>query len=123
METSSTRAASTEQIARKRIDLVNISCGKLRSSNYVSGRQISDEDVHRVYACHRERTCDLIYCIAIGYSLDGTNRGMFGSPLGVNLHTVMSLFLMVYNLHLVGERCYLDVKAILTLCFCYCLLS
>ncbi len=127
---SSIRAAvaSAEQMARRRIDqvLVNISCGQLHSSKIeicvsLDGRPISDDDVKRIItdACHKEipHDRDLIHCIAIGYSIDGTNgirdpRGMFGSRLGVNLHTVTARAGIVRNLRAVVERCHLEVEAL-----------
>ncbi|MBF0562057.1 MAG: cell division protein FtsA, partial [Alphaproteobacteria bacterium] len=126
---ASIRAAveSAEQMAGERIEqvVINVSGGRPKSSTIevevaVDGHQIDSADVRRVleharrYQSSGER--DLLHCIPIGYTIDGSNgirdpRGMFGERLGVKIHVVNAHAGAVRNQRLVVERCHLEVEA------------
>ncbi|MEM1047997.1 MAG: cell division protein FtsA [Pseudomonadota bacterium] len=105
--------------------LVNMSGGRLASEIFsahigLEGRTVGDGDLERLLRAgcqHASReNRQIIHAIPIGYRLDGNQgvaipRGMVGSRLGIDLHTVTVDHAPLQNLGLCLDRCHLDVDA------------
>jgi cell division protein FtsA len=120
--------AEAEHSAGVSIDEVflSVSCGQLKSSNFVAtvtieGRVVKRGDVQRLMAAGRSfaerdgRT--LLHMNRIGYRLDGTvgvrdPLGMAGKILAADLHAVTADDAPVRNLLLLVERCYLSAAGL-----------
>ncbi len=126
----SIRAAvdAAELMANQRIQkvLVNVSGGHPRSHKVgvdlaVAGQDIRDRDVRRILeagrAQHSDADRELVHCIPVGYTIDGTPgivdpRGMYGDRLGVDIHLVSAAAGAIRNLSTVVERSHLEIEAL-----------
>jgi len=116
---------SAEDMAGERVDgvVVAVTGGAPESQRIdvemeISGHEVRDTDMRRILACVGQQPMDpdreLIHCIPVGYTLDGTDsildpRGMYGERLGARIHLVTAASGPLRNLTTVIERCQLDV--------------
>ncbi|MGD9639319.1 MAG: cell division protein FtsA [Alphaproteobacteria bacterium] len=116
---------AAEYVAGLRVDsvFVNISSSRLQSSIIkaemsLSNKPIAENDIKKLVEKGLYRLdigdSELLHCIPIGYSIDGEDavadpRGMYGSSLGVNIHTITHPSAPIKNLETVIESCHLDI--------------
>ncbi|MBL0319966.1 MAG: cell division protein FtsA [Alphaproteobacteria bacterium] len=117
--------ADAEKMAGETVEhvIVNISGETLRSDIIhaevnVSGNEINSRDINRVlangYTKFDRDSYEVIHCIPIDYSIDGTYGiqdpvGMYGKILGVDIHIVSISSSLMFNLSNCLARCQLNV--------------
>jgi cell division protein FtsA len=120
-----TALESAEDMAGEQVDgvVVAVNGGAPESQRLdvemdVTGHEVRDSDMRRILACvgqqPRDPDRELIHCIPVGYTLDGTDsipdpRGMYGERLGARIHLVHAAVGPLRNLTSVIERCRLDI--------------
>ena len=120
-----TAVSAAEEMASERIRevLLSVAGSNLSSQNYsatcfVSGKEISENEIRRVLgrAGEIEQPLDreLLHCLPVGYSVDGTKgvrdpRGMFAEELTANMQLVTAKAAGLRNIARCIERCHLDI--------------
>lgn len=108
--------------------IVNMTGGRIGSQHYaakigVSGRAVSESDIHRVLEACSSRTARqgraVLHSLPTGYRLDAARgirdpKGMFGDELGADMHVVSCDAAAARNLMLAVERCHLGVEAMVS---------
>ena len=123
-----TAVNAAEEMAAEQISsaVVNLTAGNLTSRTFgvevaVSGREIGETDLRRIlgHGIAQDGASDreLIHCIPVGYSIDGSRgirdpRGMFGDKLGVKMHMVTAGSGAYRNLITCIAGCHLDIEEV-----------
>ena len=121
-----TTVSAAEQLAGERLRsvVVNVSGGNPASRVCgvqvpISGHEVSDADLRRAHghgvADDEPDNRELIHCIPVGYSVDGSRgirdpRGMYGEKLGVKMHVVTTAAGALRNMSICVGRCHLDIE-------------
>ena len=121
-------SAAEEMAGEQRIQavIVNASGGHPASQSIgvqvsIAGHEIRESDLRRVlsegYTHQQPPDKELIHCIPVGYSIDGSRGirdpgGMFGDRLGVNMHMVTADAGPMRNLATCVARCHLDIEGL-----------
>ena len=114
---------ATEQISSA---VVNLTAGSPTSHTFgvevaVSGHEIGETDLRRIlgHGVAQDGASDreLIHCIPVGYSIDGSRgirdpRGMFGDKLGVRMHLVTAGSGAYRNLMTCIAGCHLNIEEV-----------
>jgi cell division protein FtsA len=120
---------AAEQMAGETIHsvFVNLSNGQPSSQTLsfevsIAGHEVNDADMRRVVSYGRASAAsserELIHCIPVGYTIDGSRgirdpRGMYGETLGVKMHAITASAGAVRTLKTCVERCHLDVAGLI----------
>ena len=123
-----TAVNAAEEMAGEQIRsaVVNLTAGSPTSRTFgvevaVAGHEIGETDLRRIlgHGIAQDGTSDreLIHCIPVGYSIDGSRgirdpRGMFGHKLGVRIHLVTAGSGAYRNLMTCIAGCQLDIEEV-----------
>ena len=123
-----TAVNAAEEMAGEQIRsiIVNLTAGSPSSRTFgvevaVAGHEIGETDLRRIlgHGIAQDGTGDreLIHCIPVGYSIDGSRgirdpRGMFGHKLGVRMHLVTAGSGAYRNLMTCVAGCHLDIEEV-----------